>query len=269
MVNFCSQPRSSRKNFVKLLKTPGRVSYSTWFGLEINHGGKTASVRVPQYYSEQVEGLCGNFDTEKENDCFLRNGTVLPFIETRNKYIRTESEYKCGRDWKYPDEEDEPPPRKPEDPIVCAEGIEFNDVDKECEDLFDAEILKSCVEILDPEDFIDACKADLCVNPGPETKGDIIKTYIESCGDKRDEPDDLECVWFNEIPNVQIMHRTSGVIHVVILHRSNGILMHVDSLRKLPCVCVILILFLSMVKVYVRMLLNVIMVNAMTQLHVK
>ena len=193
-----------RKHFVELSKTPGRVAYSTWFGLEINHGGKTASVRVPQYYRQNVEGLCGNFDTEKENDCFLRNGTVLPYIETRNKYIRTESEYQCGKDWKYPDEEDEPPPRNPDDPITCANGLEFEEIEKQCEDLFDSEILRSCVNILDPENFLNACKADLCVRPGPETRGDIIKTYIEDCGDKKDEPDDLECVWFNEIPGVTV-----------------------------------------------------------------
>ena len=80
---FLLSRENFQKNFVKLSKTPGRVSYSTWFGLEINHGGKTASVRVPQYYSEQVEGLCGNF---------LRSNFIKILFCTESSWNRNQKE---------------------------------------------------------------------------------------------------------------------------------------------------------------------------------
>ena len=159
--------------------------------------GSSARIRLPQWYSEKVEGLCGNFDQEKENDWFLRNGTVLPYSDT--SFMQVEAELSIASDWKYPGEQEEPPLKDPEEVQVCAEGVDFADIEQQCEKLFDQEILKSCTEVFDPKDYKNACKVDLCANPGPETKSEILKNYIHDCTDMRDD-NELKCSWFNTIP---------------------------------------------------------------------
>ena len=89
-------------------------------------------------------------------------------------------------------EEDEPALRDPNEDPICAGGVEFDRIEEECNELFDSEVLKSCTAVLDPDVFKNACKADLCTSPGPETRGDLVKNYIKSCGDRIDI-DDLEC----------------------------------------------------------------------------
>ena len=184
------------EKFVQMANTPDQVSFSTWFGLEIEHEGSSARVRLPQWYSKQIEGLCGDFDQQKENDWFLRNGTVLPFDD--NSFTGSESEYLIANDWKHPGESEEPPIKDPGEIQVCAEGVNFADVEQQCEELFDEAILKSCIDYFDPSDYINACKVDLCANPGPETKSEILKTYIHDCTDRRDD-NELKCSWFNNI----------------------------------------------------------------------
>ena len=185
------------EKFVTMGNRPNLVSYSTWFGLEIEHEGSAARIRLPQWYSEKVEGLCGNFDQEKENDWFLRNGTVLPYSDT--SFMQTEAELSIASDWKYSGEPEEPPLKDPEEIQICAEGVDFADIERQCEELFDQEILKSCTEAFDPKDYKNACKVDLCANPGPETKSEILKNYIHDCTDMRDD-NELKCSWFNTIP---------------------------------------------------------------------
>ena len=76
---------------------------------------------------------------------------------------------------------------------------DFADIEQQCEKLFDQEILKACTEVFDPKDYKNACKVDLCANPGPETKSEILKNYIHDCTDMRDD-NELKCSWFNTIP---------------------------------------------------------------------
>ena len=159
--------------------------------------GSSARIRLPQWYSEKVEGLCGNFDQEKENDWFLRNGTVLPYSD--NSFLQVEAELSIASDWKYPGEQAEPPLL--DDIQRCAHGEEFVDIEKSCEEFFDEEILKSCTEVFDPKDYINACIVDFCANPEPKTKRQILRNYIHDCIDMRDD-NELKCSWFNTIPGL-------------------------------------------------------------------
>lgn len=77
----------------KINLLPGRIQYKTWFGLEVDHSGLDATIKIPAYYNGKVEGLCGNFDFDRTNDYQLRDGTVLPYEENLPPYVRKRSSH--------------------------------------------------------------------------------------------------------------------------------------------------------------------------------
>jgi hypothetical protein len=182
----------------KINLLPGRSQYKTWFGLEVDHSGLDASIKIPAYYTGKVEGLCGNFDFDRTNDYQLRDGTVLPYEENLPPYVRSESEYQCANDWIISG--DAGPSL---DDISNDLPCDISQIDLECEKLFSSEILLPCLAKVDPFKFIRSCKIDLCMAPGAETKANLIRTFIQEC-DRKPGNNTLSCSWAGEIDDIAI-----------------------------------------------------------------
>ena len=53
------------------------IRLETNFGLSVDSDGRWRnSIQIPSSYSEKVQGLCGNFDSNADNDHFIKDGNM-------------------------------------------------------------------------------------------------------------------------------------------------------------------------------------------------
>ena len=165
------------------------VSFKTDFGLEFSHEGYTATVRLPIIFGGHVQGLCGDYNGIKQDDYRLRNGTVLEYSESG--YDRTNSEFECAKSWIING-------TVGPDPNDIRQELENCQFQQECEDMFTADWLESCNQLLDPWSFIDTCMIDYCIEPSDEVRIDLIKNYVQECT-KRDPFNEAVCIWKEQL----------------------------------------------------------------------
>jgi hypothetical protein len=81
---------------------------TTWYGLELHMDRHTVFFRIPDFYINQVVGICGTNDFDKSDDFRLNDGTIIapdlvdntvPALGSGN-YYRTAQEFDCAESWK-------------------------------------------------------------------------------------------------------------------------------------------------------------------------
>ncbi|XP_072034770.1 kielin/chordin-like protein isoform X2 [Amphiura filiformis] len=163
---------TERKNVYKIFKSGKNVLVETPFGLKCKWDGKYRwELQIPSKYKNQVCGLCGNFDGNRNNDFMLRNGKVprTPGQETRDMN-------QFGNDWTAHGYGCEGEPKEPEVDVgnPCdPPGFEDFAAEK-CSIINDKKgPFAQCFKVknLDPDDFFEACKEELCLTKANDEEG--------------------------------------------------------------------------------------------------
>ena len=68
-------------------------------------------------------------------------------------------------------------------------------VQKECGDMFLAEWLSDCTDVLDPSQTIADCEVDYCMDKTTETMKEIVSKFIDDCAKKVDPGTTAVCDW--------------------------------------------------------------------------
>ena len=64
-----------KKNKIKELQKHGkRISYILKYGFDFNQNGFRGEMKLPFAYRKNVEGLCGDWNSNKHDDLRLRDG---------------------------------------------------------------------------------------------------------------------------------------------------------------------------------------------------
>ena len=186
------------ERFIRLRKIYRKISYTTPFGVHLVQSGGFGQVSVPILFSGKLEGLCGNFDFNVNDDFKCGDGTIWPYTNY-DGHKQTSSEFEAAKCWKL-DGTDGPDPNEPIDPDCDAKQI--------CETLFDNEIFNNCKTVVDTTQFVESCKVDYCFSETKETLKQIYEAFIGECQDILPE-DEAVCSWkeklsYNDCPSDRV-----------------------------------------------------------------
>ncbi|XP_040927175.1 mucin-2-like isoform X2 [Betta splendens] len=113
------------------------------------NGDDAVMVELDNDYISRTCGLCGDFNGFPLYDEFIENGRKISPIEFGNKHKVHRPNDGCED----PYEEDG------ESPVALKS---CNDFQSHCEELFHSELWSSCVELVKPEPYVQACVQDMC-----------------------------------------------------------------------------------------------------------
>ncbi|KAM3842689.1 LOW QUALITY PROTEIN: zonadhesin, like [Diretmus argenteus] len=148
------------------------VTLQTPFGLKVRwDGNHYAQISVPSSYRDQMCGLCGDYDGDRDNDFTKPDGAL---VENINDF---------GDSWQTEEDEDDScsSGTKPEpcDPKLQAE-VEKPD---KCGKIKDpAGPFRECIAVVDPAPFFQSCVYDMCQYNGQQhVLCDQLQAYTAAC----------------------------------------------------------------------------------------
>ncbi|KAK6323422.1 hypothetical protein J4Q44_G00057610 [Coregonus suidteri] len=149
------------------------ITLQTPFGLKVRwDGNHYAQISVPSSYSDQMCGLCGDYDGNPNND----------FTKPDGSQVTSSKDF--GNSWQTEDDEDATckPDTNP-DP-VCDPSLEA-EVSKpvNCGKLTDTKgPFRECIALVDPTPFFQSCVYDMCRFVGQQQMlCDQLQAYTDAC----------------------------------------------------------------------------------------
>jgi hypothetical protein len=144
-------------------------------GVEFTMEGTDLYIKLAAAWQNEVEGICGQYDTIEENDYTKYNPTgeneILEY-ETGGK-DQSDAEYASAISWKKIGDDGKHPWLVKGD----CKGT------KECEKFFNAKWMSDCREAVDHTDFLNQCKVDYCEMKKKAAYMDLFANYIKACAD--------------------------------------------------------------------------------------
>ncbi|MEQ2279610.1 hypothetical protein AMECASPLE_011227 [Ameca splendens] len=116
------------------------------------NGDDAVMVEIDNDFANQTCGLCGDFNGVPVYDEFIHNGRKISPIEFGNKHKALRPNDDCED----PYEEEEELLEAVTDSDSCKESLTI------CKQMFLSESWSSCIELIDPEAYIQACVKDMC-----------------------------------------------------------------------------------------------------------
>ncbi|XP_071422998.1 IgGFc-binding protein-like [Pithys albifrons albifrons] len=146
------------------------IVVETDFGVIVKYDGNHhLEITLPHSYFSQVHGMCGNFNSKREDDLSLPNGTVV-------------SAPQFGNSWKVEKDSDKgclPDLRDDDNPPCTAENKKV--IESQC-NVLKSNKFKVCHDLVNPEDFVEICIYDMCQYDGMKSAlCDIVQAYVETC----------------------------------------------------------------------------------------
>ena len=141
----------------------------TELGIVLTWDGKNyIQVQVPTKYKNKLCGLCGNYNSVSRDDITARNGTSMNDREVWNfaKSWAVGGEKACTRSKKAENRaaKKHPCARKPH---ACKALKEY--------------VFKNCNSVLNPDNYFDACKSDMCECTTQNCYCDSFAAYAHEC----------------------------------------------------------------------------------------
>ncbi|KAM3910354.1 IgGFc-binding protein-like, partial [Leptodactylus fuscus] len=140
-----------------------KVSYDTDHSVE---------VKLPNTFSNEVCGMCGNFNNKRPDDFLMPNGQLAP------------NSNELGNSWIVYDKDDpfcldQPPP--PPLPTCPPEKENLYESDTFC-GLLNSGLFSVCHSTVDPESFFESCVFDLCaLDGGKDVLCSALEAYADAC----------------------------------------------------------------------------------------
>ena len=161
------------------------VSYQTPFGLKVTQDDLDFQVQLSLALSgrlsQNVEGLCGNYDQDISNDYTCTDGTVFDAGQTETEL--NDAMFEAIKCW---NEEPDNAVTNPNDNEECTDEQRRED----CETLFDGEAFKHCLTLVDPAPLIKNCLYDWCVLEERTGRTQNREEFIRRC--RLIDPDPVE-----------------------------------------------------------------------------
>lgn len=149
------------------------VTLQTRFGLAVRwDGNHYAQITVPSIFSDQLCGLCGDYDGNPNNDFTRPDGSLVTNVND------------FGNSWQTEEDEDD----------FCSSGT---GPDPDCDPSLEAEVVKpdkcgkitdttgpfrDCVGVVDPTPFFQSCVYDMCqFNGAQHVLCDQLQAYTDAC----------------------------------------------------------------------------------------
>lgn len=162
---------------VKLSQSGLSVIVETDFGLTVQYDWKEyLLITVPGSFSGKVCGLCGNFNTKKEDDLVTPTGS------------QTSSVVALGKSWRVPDVPDDAQCRD-----ECSGQCDTCDNDSFFDSVADRMFcglltrimdgpLSDCNAVIDPKDLHEMCLYDVCMGEGMKNfLCNTLQVYADAC----------------------------------------------------------------------------------------
>ena len=154
------------------MSTSGRyVVLETDFGLRVSYDADhSVEVRVPTTYSNLTCGMCGNFNSRREDDYMMPDGQ------------QASDSNALGESWKVPD--GDPSCGVPSPPEPCsAEEEKLYQSEQFCGILTATPgFFESCHAVINPQSYFDTCSYDLCALSGSqEVLCGALEAYADAC----------------------------------------------------------------------------------------
>ncbi|KQK96034.1 hypothetical protein AAES_34487 [Amazona aestiva] len=146
------------------------IVVETDFGAIIKYDGNHyLEITLPQSYFSKVQGMCGNFNDNSEDDLSLPNGTLVSVPQFGNSWeVEEDSDEGCLSDLR---EDDAPPCTSESKPVI----------ESQC-NVLKSDNFKACNDLVKPEDFIQICIYDMCQYDGMKSAlCDIVQVYVDTC----------------------------------------------------------------------------------------
>jgi BMP-binding endothelial regulator protein len=150
------------------------VSVNTSLGIRLLWDGEGfLEVAAPTSFKESLCGLCGNYNSAVRDDLELRDGGVL-------KSAGKEDVWKFGESWrvggrKACSREDTLPRRKP-----CSKSAK-KIANRTCKFFNKSEAFAACRHKLNPDNYFEACIADMCQCRTKTCYCDAFGAYAREC----------------------------------------------------------------------------------------
>ncbi|XP_077146435.1 IgGFc-binding protein-like isoform X6 [Ranitomeya variabilis] len=179
-----TSPPVSPHEGINIYQRPTRIHLETDFGLSISFDGReNAEIVVPSTYKDMVQGLCGNYDGNRNNDFADPNGRVLSNVESFGESWNVKSlKTRFRRDLVAVQEEDII--LNTGDNFACSSsGLTFVNGSSFCGIMREENgPFKNCLPYISPEDFIVDCIFDTCAEfQSKELLCNNLEQYAIAC----------------------------------------------------------------------------------------
>ncbi|XP_056156221.1 zonadhesin, like [Lampris incognitus] len=149
------------------------ITLQTTWGLRVRwDGNHYVQISVPSSYSDNMCGLCGDYDGNPNNDFTKPDGTLVGNVND------------FGNSWQSEEDEDDSctPGTKPDpdcDPSLEAEVVKPD----KCGKIKDpAGPFRECIRVVDPQPFFRSCVYDMCQFNGQQfVLCDQLQAYTDAC----------------------------------------------------------------------------------------
>ena len=153
-------------------------------------------LKVAAMYKEKVEGICGQYDANCQNDFTVKGETQYVNEELHNvqcgshsDQIVSDAEYDSAKSWKIQQD------HFGVHPSLVNRKCDKN---KRCSQLLEASWMSDCNHAVDVTSYMDACKVDICQTDSTAAVMDTFTSYISACKAKNPQANGV-CKWREEL----------------------------------------------------------------------
>ncbi|XP_039218226.1 mucin-2 isoform X2 [Crotalus tigris] len=139
--------------------------------MNVTYNGMAFTIRLPYAtFANNTQGQCGKCNNNIQDDCMLRNETVIPSCEIMadDWVINDPEKPHCGH---------MPPPVKPQRPDICPTPSQL------CE-LLKGSIFQKCHAVVNVTSYYEACIFDSCRMPNESMECASLQIYAATCADQ-------------------------------------------------------------------------------------
>jgi len=153
-------------------------------------------LRVAAMYKEKVEGICGQYDANCQNDFTKKTddkyvNEVLANVQCGSDpdQIVSDAEYISAKSWKIQQD------HFGQHPALVNRKCNKN---KRCSYLLEASWMSDCNDAVNVAPYMDACKVDICQTDSKAAVMDTFTSYIAACKAKNPKANGV-CKWREEL----------------------------------------------------------------------
>lgn len=156
---------------IRIEREKDKVLLTLSNGVQLLWSGRSfLEVTVPTSFRSRLCGLCGNFNTNVQDDMRVRKGPVVNDTQLMRFGTSWCVGKNCARQRKRT-EQMRPCRRKPRDPFV----------ERNCKYLKSSELWNGCTSKLNNLKYLEACVTDMCDCPGGKCYCESLTAYAQEC----------------------------------------------------------------------------------------
>lgn len=170
---FRTLPVSAAAGAITVSSSGRYVVLQTDFSLQVSYDADhSVEVKVPTSYFNLTCGMCGNFNSRREDDYMMPNGQQAADSNA------------LGESWQVPSDDSDPSCGVPPSPEPCPEDEEkLYESEQFCGMLTASPgFFESCHSVINPQSYFETCTYDLCaMGAVQEVLCAALEAYADAC----------------------------------------------------------------------------------------